>query len=66
MFANVEADAEIELTPKKSKDKLAGDQVVDVLTKVYRLEYEGKMEAASKVAACNSSRRESTWRERNE
>ena len=32
MLANVEAEAEIELTPKKSKAELAGDQVFDVLT----------------------------------
>ena len=37
---------------RRSKAELAGDQVVDVLTKVYCLEYQGKMEAAkSKLRA---------------
>jgi len=51
MLADVEADAEIEITPKKSKAELAGDQVVDILTKVYRLENQGKMEAARSLRA---------------
>ena len=51
MLANVEADAEIELKPKKSKAELAGDQVVNVLTKVYRFENQGKMEAAKSLRA---------------
>lgn len=51
MLADVEADEEIEITPKKSKAELAGDQVVDILTKVYRLENQGKMEAARSLRA---------------
>ena len=36
---------------RRSKAELAGDQVVDVLTKVSRLEYQGKMEAAKSLRA---------------
>ena len=51
MLADVEDEADIEVAPKKSKAELAGDQVVEILTKVYRLENQGKMEAARTLRA---------------